>query len=210
MHMKKLLITLAMTACVVTFAYAQGSITFDTSAAAGVGARVLMPDGTPVGSTAAGAPAGTLFLAQLYVGAGNVSDSASLVPVGNPVNLRSGSSGGYSQITGTTTLGVPVDPTVVVPTIPGGALATIQMRAWWAGPGGNTYQQYYEYDGPAAGLFGASPLLVKPLGGGGTPPGPPADLVGLESFRLIPVPEPTTWALLGLGAAALLIFRRRN
>lgn len=208
--MKKLLTTLAISACLVTLAYAQGAITFDTSAAAGVNARVLMPNGTPVGSTAAGAPAGSLFLAQLYFAAGSVTDSASLVPAGNPVNLRSGTSAGFSQITGTTSLGVLVDPTVVVPTIPGGALATIQMRAWWAGPGGNTYTQYYEYNGPPNGLFGASPLLVKPLGAGGTPPSPPADLVGLQGFTLIPVPEPTTWALLGLGAAALWIFRRRN
>ena len=35
-------------------------------------------------------------------------------------------------------------------------------------------------------------------------------LVGLQAFSIVPVPEPTTFALAGLGAAALLIFRRRN
>lgn len=38
----------------------------------------------------------------------------------------------------------------------------------------------------------------------------PANLLGLKSFNLYMVPEPTTMALAGLGAAALLIFRRRK
>jgi hypothetical protein len=38
----------------------------------------------------------------------------------------------------------------------------------------------------------------------------PPNLVGLQSFNLYLVPEPSTFALAGLGAAALLIFRRRK
>jgi hypothetical protein len=44
---------------------------------------------------------------------------------------------------------------------------------------------------------------------GGTPPGPPgtsANSIGLT----VVVPEPSTFALAGIGAAAMLIFRRRN
>jgi len=39
-------------------------------------------------------------------------------------------------------------------------------------------------------------------------PGP--DPVGLTAFQLVIVPEPSTFALAGLGAAALLLFRRRK
>jgi len=45
------------------------------------------------------------------------------------------------------------------------------------------------------------------------PPGTPADLSGAWTtgdLVMMPVPEPTTLALAGLGAAALLIFRRRK
>jgi hypothetical protein len=35
-------------------------------------------------------------------------------------------------------------------------------------------------------------------------------LAGISPIGVAPVPEPTTFALLGLGAAGLLIFRRRK
>jgi hypothetical protein len=38
----------------------------------------------------------------------------------------------------------------------------------------------------------------------------PGLMAGLQSFNIYMVPEPSTMALAGLGAAALLIFRRRN
>jgi len=41
-------------------------------------------------------------------------------------------------------------------------------------------------------------------------PNPPGPLTGLTSITLNGVPEPSTFALAGLGAAALLIFRRRK
>jgi len=51
-------------------------------------------------------------------------------------------------------------------------------------------------------------LNVEAIGGGfNTPPNIP-----FTSFNIyfIPIPEPGSFALLGLGAAALLIFRRRK
>jgi len=53
-----------------------------------------------------------------------------------------------------------------------------------------------------SGIFHSS----APVGGTGAVP----NLVGLQSFNLFLVPEPSTFALAGLGAAALLIFRRRK
>lgn len=70
-----------------------------------------------------------------------------------------------------------------------------------------------------SGLFGISGIGTTTAGGtdaGGTP-WPTPSLFGTAplisgGFNLtpIPVPEPATMALAGLGAAALLIFRRRN
>ena len=43
-----------------------------------------------------------------------------------------------------------------------------------------------------------------------TPPFVAPNLVGLQSFNLVYIPEPSTVALIGLGAAGLLISRRLN
>jgi len=103
-----------------------------------------------------------------------------------------------------------------VPGVPAGSSATYQIRVWdnlggtittWAAAAA-----LWQSNGLAA---GESPLLtVGPLGG--TDPG--GNLVlnpaatGFTSFNIyyIAVPEPSMFALAGLGAAALLIFRRRQ
>lgn len=59
------------------------------------------------------------------------------------------------------------------------------------------------------GLYGTSSIFTYTVPGGSTPA--PAEFLpqGLTSFSIGVVPEPTSFALLGLGAAAMLIFRRR-
>jgi hypothetical protein len=54
------------------------------------------------------------------------------------------------------------------------------------------------------GIFNLGPI------GGLTTPAP--NLTGLQSFNIYSttIPEPATFALLGLGGAAMLIFRRRR
>jgi len=54
----------------------------------------------------------------------------------------------------------------------------------------------------------SNPFLMT-LGSSGTP-GPNLPTAGMTAFGVSPVPEPSTFALAGLGAAAMLIFRRRK
>jgi len=58
---------------------------------------------------------------------------------------------------------------------------------------------------------GQSAVFSNPLGNPqATPPGTPTDFTSMPAVILTAVPEPSTFALAGLGAAALLIFRRRK
>jgi len=70
---------------------------------------------------------------------------------------------------------------------------------------------------PANGFFGVSGIGSGAAGGGSPVPAPAFPLfggTGLSGFSMgqvtTAVPEPTSMALAGLGAAALLIFRRRK
>lgn len=84
---------------------------------------------------------------------------------------------------------------LVVPNVAPGGNATIVMRAF----NGATFD--------TSSIRGQSAPIVVKLGGEGTPPSLPANLVGLQAFELIP--EPSTIALGLLGAAALLLRRRK-
>lgn len=61
-------------------------------------------------------------------------------------------------------------------------------------------------------MVGVSSKFKTAVGDGtAVPPGAPVSLAGtFTGMTLQPVPEPSTFALAGLGAAALLIFRRRK
>lgn len=95
-----------------------------------------------------------------------------------------------------------------VVTVPEGGRAWLQVRAWDARLGSN-------FEAVAArgiGGYGESPLFyaqgADPLR---EPPEPPAPLIGLQSFSLLPVvPEPSTWELLALGGMALCWVNKRR
>ncbi len=90
--------------------------------------------------------------------------------------------------------------------------STLDMA--WLQPGG-VDTGHGLFRGPSQGFFGVSAIAPAGVAGGGPQSLPNlvvfGGLQGIQSgFNLVPVPEPATLALAGLGAAALLIFRRRN
>lgn len=183
--MKRLLAGIACLALCVG-AFAQGTVNFNNSpgAVGGTGAPVFDVDGTT-------RLEGTAYWAQLFAG----PDGSSLAAYGDPLNFRTGAGAGFFNTTG-------VDTSRAIGTVAPGAVATIEVRAWEAA-GGTSYDQ------ALAGGFktGASAQFTVATGGAGVPPSLPANLVGLTSFSL--VPEPSTYALLALGAAALFLRRRK-
>jgi hypothetical protein len=183
--MKRLLAGIACLALCVG-AFAQGTVNFNNSPAAvgGTGAPIFDVDNTT-------RLAGTAYWAQLFAG----PDAGSLAPIGAALNFRTGAGAGFFNTTG-------VDTSRAIGTVAPGAVATIEVRAWEAAGGTS-------YDAAKAGGFktGASTAFTVTTGGAGSPPSLPANLVGLTSFSL--VPEPSTYALLALGAAALFLRRRK-
>ena len=128
-------------------------------------------------------------------GAGQPEAALSLVP-GSLTTFR----------TGATLGGTPAPLTLAVPGIPAGGTGTFQIRAWDNGGG-----TLLTYDAAIANgrVAGKSALFdVSGLGDGVLTL--PADFANFRSFNIGPIPEPSTFVLAGLGAAALVIFRRRK
>ena len=95
----------------------------------------------------------------------------------------------------------------------GSADATLNVElaiAGWTGGFANYAAALAAGNAPSIGITAA---FGNPTGGGGSPPSTAATLVdwtAANSLVLSSSPEPTTLALGGLGAAALLMFRRRK
>jgi hypothetical protein len=145
---------------------------------------------------------GTGFSAQLFA-ANNIgqSESALTAVPGSIVSFRTGATLGGTIAT--LTLSVPQ-----VPGDPAGS-GTFQLRAWdnlngtlttWAAAEAAWTQ----------GLTAAGKSQLFDVAGLNLPPNIAPNMLGFRSFNLTIVPEPSTFVLAGLGAAALVIFRRRK
>jgi len=180
--MKKLFVILA---CMVTSlaTYGQGSVNFNTRVIPDVDVKIPLSTG--------GFAEGTDFTAQLYGGPAGSAEGA-LVALTPTTNFRTGNAAGYVVPAGA----------VTVPGVAEGSPAALQLRVWASGgqfAGGGTFDTSL--------AAGKSAIITSPNLGGTltTPP----NLIGLTAFTVQVVPEPTTIALGLLGAAALLIRRRK-
>lgn len=207
--MKKLILTLVAISAASSL-MAQGTVTFSTRQTGFVVGHVYGPEvGDPTlsksGNTAAETPTGTQtytggfltgsgFTAQLWYAVGAGQSEASL-------GLLAGSTTAFR--TGSTLGGTPVPLDLVVPGVaPGTGVGTFQVRVW--DNAGGTINSFDN-----AVTRGKSILFdVTGLGDGGL--NVPGRLDGFRSFNIYTVPEPSTFVLAGLGAAGLLIFRRRK
>lgn len=214
--MKKLVLAGCVFTCAASV-FAQGTIVFNNRVVGSVVAPVYAKDPAnptvqQLGNTASGFPAGTTvyggatlagtgYTAQLWgaPGAGQAVGSLVAATGYSTAGFRSGAAAG---------LWTTSTDAAIIPGAGEGSVATLQVRAWdnqggtittWAAA------QAAGVDSGASALFNS-----QPLGGVSAPP----NLVGLQSFSLTgtggPIPEPSTFALAGLGAVALLIFRRRK
>lgn len=203
--MKKTLVTIALAALTAS-SFAQGTVNILNNLSGQFRAPIygpesLDPSSSKSGNTAAGLPAGatvytgpllsgTGFTFAVYSGAVSVVDPNALTLLTTAV-FRTGSAAGLitSQLA------------FVVPGSAEGGSVKMQVRAWDNANGTLTWD--------TALVKGSSAMFTQALGGG---PLLPTDMTGWQSFNVYGtvVPEPSTFILAGLGAAALLIFRRRK
>ncbi len=218
--MKKLILTAIAVSCAVGV-FAQGTVVFNNRVVGNVLTHVylspssvstqIIGNGTGDYSDTTLTPGtrdwtgftaivGSQYMAQLLgvTGAGQPESSLGL---GSPVTTFRTASTGAGWVTGVTA--------TINSIAPDAANGTLEMVAW-----DNSSGLYPDWStaktawiaGKIAG--GASGTFTVPAIGGLTTPAP--DMYGLQSFNIYLVPEPATFALLGLGGAAVLIFRRRR
>lgn len=161
----------------------QGTVTFTTKSGNLVNAPVTYKDGRLVTGTGPEAVLGQLYGAPV---------GAPLAALGSPTPFGSDVGAGY----------ITAGNEIQIPGVSVGGSAQIKLVAWWAVMG-STYAEAVAKD---LGYLMESPsIVVHGLGGGTTPP---ALLVGLQGFSLIPIPEPSLGALIILGATLLAPVRK--
>jgi len=209
--MKKTLLTTVL-ACATVCAFAQGTIQFTARATGTVVAHVYGPEpgnatNRLTGNTTAETPAGTQtytgallagsgFSAELWAGSNGTVEGSLAAVAGSLSTFRTGGFAGFW---------FPPAGGIPIPGVLEGGIATLQVRVWDNAGGTIT-----SWAGASSGNLakGVSALFQStPLGGLSAPP----VLDNMRSFNLqSTVPEPSTFVLAGLGAAGLLIFRRRK
>lgn len=161
-------------------ASAQGTVNFANIVLSG-GTRIV---DAPVfeidGTTRMSGPG---FQAQLFAG----PDAGHMTAIGPSTGFLTGAGAGYF-----------IGGTRIIDSVLPGENATVQV-GFWATFSGATYE--------SAWYKGRGPHLIVATGGAGSPPSLPANLIGLQSFSLVPEPSPL---LLGVLAGTSLLFVRRG
>ena len=175
-------VTLALSVFVTTAAQAQiAYFGFTNLGYPGAAPRAPIYDG------AGNLLAGTAYMAQLYIG----PDQDSLQPLLPVRSFLTGAGAGYVMPTG-----------ILTDAYRGGRVYFYQIRAWDATLGAT----YAEALTQGRGGLGESNIATQWAGiGNGTAASVPGPAIGLQSFSLSPltVPEPSAYALFGVGVFAL-------
>lgn len=189
--MKKTLVTLLAAAAVVASSYGQGTVTFSASSGTFKVNKEAVP-GSGIFNTAVPSSDGAKVV-LLWAPVGT-TDVALFSAVGALVNVGTPVAGYFSG--GTRTIPAGSGATGIAP---GGQVALV-------------VQGFIGTDYANASLRGYSPIFTVTTGNPiSTPAGTPTPINAVwGGLNLAQVPEPTSMALAGLGAASLLIFRRRK
>jgi hypothetical protein len=133
-----------------------------------------------------------------------LAPEASLVPVGQTTTFRTGGALGQISFITDTLSGTP-------PIAADSSFASFEVVAWDNSTGNYptwTQASVAWRNGVLAAGHSAE-FTVSAIGGQNPPPNLD-NSGGLTSFNLYTIPEPSSLAMVGLGAAAMLIFRRRK
>jgi len=198
--MKKLYLTAIVCAGMAVSALAQGTIVFDSSQASSWVTLQVGPK--PDANTPTNLPAAGSWQAALLFAPGTTLGQ----PIGNFTQVALVSGAGFANngyISGGTivTIGSGLGEAA-------GAAGTFIVEGWT----GNFANYAAAAGAGGASFLGQSVEFVNGVGNPNPPPTAPAGMTGWDGSLILvsPVPEPTTIALGGLGAAALLLFRRRK
>jgi hypothetical protein len=203
--MKKLATLFAMTAVGLGSAWAQGTIDFHNPNTFPLRVQDGAGNVTTVGAT--GSPLGPASVrVGLFVGANGAANISAMTMVGMVTNSAST----VPLFVGTFNGG---NPYTITPSTPN-AQVSFAFAAWSISTGALTYDAAKL---ATTGYLGESAIGQNyTLGGFGSPPSLPGATFGagagqISGFTLtpVPVPEPSTLALGVLGAAALLMRRRK-
>ena len=202
-----------------TVGYSQGVVNWSDYAPASGGLtafsiEVFAPGSGGPGNTAADLPPGSATYTGAPVGAGyeiglyDATTSGGLasallgLPLATDTFTTANSFPGRWDVSGGLNAADPSNPS--------GTAVFIELAAWSTADGASSYAQALS-EGVAAGVSGASSGTTV-LGGGGTPPATAGTLagIGLQSFSVGSVPEPSTIALGVIGASTYLLRLRRK
>lgn len=210
--MKKILVTTLVASALVTSAFAQGAVTMNASGTKNPIQYSL--DGTTLVKAPIGSP-------SVIPGHGNLNVALYSAPVGTSISLV----GGVPDLTGWTKQASPLLQTI---TAAAGTITSVGVILGSGTAGQPVELTVVGWTGSATDFATAAKDATALIGwtgsalstGGlhwtqdtGTDLLPAALLKSATAYNglaLAPIPEPSMFALAGLGAAALLIFRRRK